>query len=379
MGVNAVSFAISWSRVVPFGKAGSPVSEAGLQYYEDLVNELLANGIKPVATLFHWSTPLNLVFEYGGFLSSNITDDFNYYANVVFQRLGKNVTTFFTFNEPRKCRCTVKIAQLSRHTGVYCSQYQGPPFDAYYDQFNVNASTAQFPCSYNLLKAHGLAVQTYRNLVSNGTIAAGEIAFKNDDSVQLPKDPDNPEDVRAAARHLAFYIGIFSEPVYGNGTWPEEVRSTISTDLLPDLTSEDMALIKGSADFYAIDGYRTNIASAPANGIDACIANASDPNWPACQDGSAAGQYTTAEGFALGPPADPNANWLYNTAQYLRYQFQQLKIHYPYNKIYLSEFGFAEPFSYARDSQYQILTDTDRTAYYLDYLTECLNAIKEDG
>lgn len=102
MGVNAFSFAISWSRVVPFAKAGSPVSEEGLAFYEDLVKELLANDITPIATLFHWSTPLNLVFEYGGFLNETIVEDYEYYADIVFKRLGKYVKTFFTFNEPRK-------------------------------------------------------------------------------------------------------------------------------------------------------------------------------------------------------------------------------------------------------------------------------------
>lgn len=77
--------------------------------------------------------------------------------------------------------------------------------------------------------------------------------------------------------------------------------------------------------------------------------------------------------------SDPNANWLYNTAPYLSYQFKQLKKLFPYNKIYLSEFGFAEPFSYLRQDQYQILYDTDRTAYYQDYLGECLKAINDDG
>ncbi|KAH8914992.1 glycoside hydrolase family 1 protein, partial [Atractiella rhizophila] len=90
MGVNAYSFSISWSRVFPFGKKDSPLNEAGLQYYENLVDELLANGIKPVATLFHWDTPLNLVFEYGGFINNNgtVVEDFTAYAEAVFKRLG---------------------------------------------------------------------------------------------------------------------------------------------------------------------------------------------------------------------------------------------------------------------------------------------------
>lgn len=57
MGINAYSFSISWTRVVPFGRAGSPVSESGLQYYEDLTKALLAANITPIATLFHCELP----------------------------------------------------------------------------------------------------------------------------------------------------------------------------------------------------------------------------------------------------------------------------------------------------------------------------------
>lgn len=208
---------------------------------------------------------------------------------------------------------------------------------------STNSSTCV--SSYHLLQAHGKAVARYRSLVNSGEILKGEIAFKNDDSVQLPKNPDNPEDVRASERHTAFFIGIFSQPVYGDGNWPDAVRSTVPKKFLPDLTDQDKASIKGSADFckflppfsifarhrhhrltacnlplyfylVAIDGYRTNIASvslalwkyyapathtlclpslmiclqAPPNGIDACIKNITDPNWPACQDNSNIGQ-----------------------------------------------------------------------------------------
>lgn len=101
MGITHYSFSISWTRIVPFGKKGSPVSSDGLDYYEDLCKTALAFGIKPVVTLFHWDTPANLVFEYGGFLNETIVDDFYYYADIVFRRLGKYSETFFTFNEPR--------------------------------------------------------------------------------------------------------------------------------------------------------------------------------------------------------------------------------------------------------------------------------------
>lgn len=81
------------------------------------------------------------------------------------------------------------------------------------------------------------------------------------------------------------------------------------------------------------DAYRTNIARAPPNGIEACVSNMTDPNWPDCEDLSPQATYETMEGFALGPPADPNAAWLYNTAPYLRQQLKELKKAFNYDKI----------------------------------------------
>lgn len=101
MGITHYSFSVSWTRVVPFGKKGSPVSNEGLDFYEDVCKTALSYGIKPVVTLFHWDTPANLLFEYGGFLNETIIDDYYYYADIVFRRLGKYAETFFTFNEPR--------------------------------------------------------------------------------------------------------------------------------------------------------------------------------------------------------------------------------------------------------------------------------------
>lgn len=77
------------------------------------------------------------------------------------------------------------------------------------------------------------------------------IALKNDDSKPLPQNPDNPQDVEVAERHFQFYIGIFSEPIYGSGDYPQIVLDTVPASILPRLTQEDKALIKGSADFVS--------------------------------------------------------------------------------------------------------------------------------
>lgn len=95
----------------------------------------------------------------------------------------------------------------------------------------------------------------------------------------VPYREGNEDDIRAAQRHADFHIGLYSQPVYGNGSYPASVVATLG-DMLPALNESDLGLVRGSASFFAWDGYRTDVARAAPNGIDACAANQTDVNWP---------------------------------------------------------------------------------------------------
>lgn len=354
LGLNTHSFSVSWSRILPYGAADSPVNQEGVDHYSDVIDTHLEYGVEPVVTLFHWDTPLALQAYYGGFTSPKIVDDFINYAKAVFSAYNGRVKTWYTFNEPR----------------VFCEQIASYPFNVTYAA-GVNTSTAPFHCAYYLLKAHAGAVKAFRAMN-----ISGEIALKNDDFVGTPWRANNTDDAEAVERHAAFQIGIFSDPLYTTGDWPQIMKDTLPEEYLPRFTDEEKADLLGSADFYAIDSYRSWFVSAPDNGVAACVSNTSDPNWPQCNLNMV---YDAQAGWAAGVLSDPGTDWLGATPDGARELFNELNRRWPSPKIYVSEFGFSEPFENERTQLYEIKQDVARTNYYMTYLGEILQSIHEDG
>ncbi len=97
LGVSAYRMSIAWSRILPQGRGA--INEAGIDFYSSLIDELLANGITPYVTLYHWDLPQALQDE-GGWMQRGIVDDYVDYVDVVTRALGDRVKNWFTFNEP---------------------------------------------------------------------------------------------------------------------------------------------------------------------------------------------------------------------------------------------------------------------------------------
>ena len=98
IGLKAYRFSISWPRVLPDGTG--KINEKGLDFYDKLVDELIANGIEPYVTLFHWDYP-NELFKRGDFLNPDSSDWFAEYTKVIVDRLSDRVTHWMTLNEPQ--------------------------------------------------------------------------------------------------------------------------------------------------------------------------------------------------------------------------------------------------------------------------------------
>ena len=232
IGLQAYRFSIGWSRVLPAGRGA--VNEAGLGFYDRLVDQLLENGIKPMVTLFHWDLPEALDNQ-GGWLNRDSADWFADYARVMFRRLDDRVTSWATLNEPWVVS-----------DGGYLHGTLAP---GHRNRFEAPVA------AHNLLRAHGAAVKVYRE---EGKHQIGLVVNLE------PKYPasDSLADREAAARAHAYMNGQFLDPVFF-GRYPEKMKDVFG-EAWPVWPAEDFELIKQPLDFIGINYYTRSVSQDDA-------------------------------------------------------------------------------------------------------------------
>ncbi|MDL2353907.1 MAG: GH1 family beta-glucosidase [Pseudomonadota bacterium] len=228
IGLQAYRFSVSWSRVMPLGRGA--VNQKGLDFYDKLVDELLANGITPLVTLFHWDLPVALD-DQGGWLNRDIADWFADYSRVMFRKLDDRVQSWATLNEP-----WVVSDQGYLHGALapgHRNKYEAPI------------------AAHNLLRAHGAAVKVYRE---EGKHQIGLVVNLE------PKYPASADaaDQQAAARGHAYMNGQFLDPVF-LGHYPQRMKEVFG-DAWPDWPAEDLALIQQPIDFLGINYYTRSVS-----------------------------------------------------------------------------------------------------------------------
>jgi len=228
LGLQAYRFSISWSRVFPQGTGA--VNEKGLDFYDNLVDELLKHDIKPNATLFHWDLPAALD-DRGGWLNRDVAEWFGDYASAVFARLGDRVQMWATVNEPWVVT-----------DGGYLHGALAPG--------HRNIFEAPL-ASHNLMRAHGRGIQAFR---ADGR--AGQIGLV----VNLEtKDPasDSGADAEAARRGDAYMNRQYLDQVF-RGSYPEEMCQ-IFGDAWPEFSPDDFKLIGEKIDFLGVNYYTRGV------------------------------------------------------------------------------------------------------------------------
>jgi len=225
LGVNAYRFSLAWPRIMPDGEGA--VNPKGLDFYDRLVDALLAAGITPQATLYHWDLPLALQDRYGGWLHRRTAYAFADFAEQVARRLGDRVSYWMTLNEPWSV--AVQSYVLGRH----------PPFH----QDIAHA----LQVAHHLLLAHGLAAPRLRQ-ASGPTAKIG---------IALNLTPVYPADPRPATRQAVqqadlWYNRWLLDPLF-TGRYSDAVQRQLAS--LAVVEAHDMDAIATPLDFLGVNYY----------------------------------------------------------------------------------------------------------------------------
>ncbi|MFI7634282.1 GH1 family beta-glucosidase [Nonomuraea sp. NPDC049400] len=333
LGMAAYRFSVSWPRVFPEGSG--KVNEAGLDFYDRLVDELLAAGIKPYATLYHWDLPQALE-KLGGWPSRDTAHHFADYASAVHDRLGDRVDTWFTLNEPWVA------AFLGYGSGVHAP--------------GRKSAAEAFRSAHHMLLAHGLATRALR---SAGATRVGTVL--NISPVMTPAQVSDfgrelsEEDAEAVARIDALANRQFLEPVL-RGSYPAELLPIIERHGgLAHIRDGDLDTIAQPVDLLGVNYYTPQVVQAQPS-------ETADPAFPG-SEGVLFCTIPTAV-TAMGWPIVPNC---------LSLLLRRLSREYPELDLMVTENGADFVDTMTGDG----IHDVDRISFVEEHLRALQSAVEE--
>jgi beta-glucosidase len=235
LGLDAFRFSIAWPRVIPDGRGA--VNAAGLDFYDRLVDELLANDIEPFATLFHWDTPQALE-DAGGWPVRATAEAFVEYAEAVVARLGDRVRRWMTHNEPWV------------HAWIGHAWGEHAP--------GRTSEADAVAAAHHLLLSHGWATEAIRRAAPDA-----QVGIVLNLAHAYPAS-DSPEDEAAAWRVDGEGNRWFLDPIF-RGSYPADLldRNELVTPLLQD---GDLDAISVPIDFLGVNNYFRFVVGAGPNG-----------------------------------------------------------------------------------------------------------------
>lgn len=250
LNLGAYRFSIAWPRILPEG--GGKVNQAGIDFYDRLVDGLLEAGIQPWATLYHWDLPQPLE-DAGGWPARDTALRFAEYAKVVADALGDRVSQWMTINEPW---CS---AFLGYQNGHHAPGYQ--------DAEKALAAT------HHLLLGHGLAVDAIRSTGHPATVG-----LAHNQAVIRPHGA-NAADTRAARRADGVRNRIFTDPLF-KGAYPADVLEDLADISDFSFVQEgDLATISSPLDFLGVNYYSPEFVAGSAKGLDPALVSGEGEAW----------------------------------------------------------------------------------------------------
>ena len=322
LGCKIYRFSISWPRIFPEG-TGKP-NEKGIAFYERVVDAILAAGIDPFATLFHWDLPQALQDKFGGWQSRKTSEAFAEYAGYVASRLSDRVQHFFTTNE------FSSFIDLGYRDGRFAPGLKLPPKELNQTRFNA-------------VLAHGLAVQAIRAKARSGTkvglaenFVAGTPVFNSETHIKASAQ---------ATRILnAHYLTVIME-----GKYPEEYLRREGANA-PKFTEADLKIIGSPIDLVGANIYNPTFIRA---------------------DDSPLGFSVVANPESYPHMASP---WLYIGPEGLYWAPRHLAEIWNVKDIYITENGCSSSDILTPDGQ---VYDTDRVMFLRNYLVQLHRAASE--
>ena len=254
LGIGAFRLSVAWPRILPEGRG--PVNRAGLDFYDRLVDDLLANGLDPYVTLYHWDLPQALE-ENGGWPVRDTVDAFTEYTEVVVGRLGDRVRHWITQNEPWV------ISWLGYGLGVHAP--------------GRTSDSDALAAGHHILLAHGRAAEVLRREAPDSEVG---IAV---DLVPMYPFSDTEADIEAAHREDGFRNRWFLDPVLGRG-YPEDMLERYA-EILPPIADGDLETIAAPLDFLGINYYTRNVVRAGVGEVATEGAEHTDMGWEVYPDG----------------------------------------------------------------------------------------------
>ena len=241
MGLNSLRTSINWTRIFPKGDEAEP-NEAGLQFYDDLFDELLKNGIEPVITLTHFEMPLHLAQTYGGFRNRKVVDFFVKFAEVVFERYKNKVKYWMTFNEINNMMDYTNPIFLWTNVGVQVEEGE-------------NAKEVMYTAAHHVLLASALSVKIGRQINSDFQIGAMV------SHVPIYPLTAHPEDAMLAEESM--HLRYFFPDVQVRGYYPNYTLKEFERDGLniPIREGDAEILAQGKVDYLGFSYYMSNVVN----------------------------------------------------------------------------------------------------------------------
>ncbi|VAI77575.1 unnamed protein product [Triticum turgidum subsp. durum] len=352
MGLDAYRFSIAWSRILPNG-AGE-VNPAGINHYNKVIDALLAKGIKPYVTLYHWDLPQALEDKYNGLLDRQIINDYAAYAETCFKAFGDRVKRWITFNEPHTV--AVQGYDSGIHAPGRCSVLR------HLCCKQGSSGTEPYIVAHNIILAHAMVSDIYRKKYK--AEQNGEVGMSLDVIWYEPVS-NSTADVEATKRAQEFQLGWFADPFFF-GDYPATMRSRVG-QRLPRFMTKEADLVKGSLDFVGINHYTTFYTKEDHTTVIKYLLNDT-----LVDSGSVSLPFRN--GKAIGDKA--NSIWLYIVPGSMRRLMNYVKDRYNTPTVYITENGM----DYSNRSPSRRPSRTEkRINYHNDYLTNVADSIMTDG